>query len=73
MAICMTSFLCWHLSIFPFFGAVSLLSRKLAGAYRSFDLDGDGIIDRDEFRFGMRKMNEVRQFPPREEGACVRT
>lgn len=32
---------------------------QLAGAYRSFDLNGDGTIDRDEFRHGMRAMNQV--------------
>ncbi|CAB1105840.1 unnamed protein product [Ectocarpus sp. CCAP 1310/34] len=29
----------------------------------SFDLDGDGSVDREEFRFGMRKMNQVFSSP----------
>eukprot|EP00904_Undaria_pinnatifida_P006940 jgi/Undpi1/3376/HiC_scaffold_15.g06749.m1 len=37
--------------------------QQLAGAYRSFDLDGDGTVDRSEFRAGMRKMNEVLSSP----------
>ncbi|CAN0178312.1 unnamed protein product [Ascophyllum nodosum] len=37
--------------------------HQLAGAYRSFDLDGDGRVDRDDFRQGMQAMNQALSSP----------